>query len=82
MTTSKDLESPSFESALQELEAIVKTMEQGDLPLEEALRQFERGIKLARSGQETLKNAEQKVQMLMEQHGQQQLVDMDSQSDS
>ena len=49
---------------MAELEAIVERLEQGDLPLEESLRQFERGVELTRSCQAALKQAEQKVQVL------------------
>ena len=59
---------PTFEASMQELESIVSKMEQGDLSLEEALSCFERGITLARSSQEQLKTAEQKIQILMQQH--------------
>ena len=55
---------PDFESALAELEQIVQRLEQGDLPLEESLRQFERGIALTRSCQKALRQAEQKVRVL------------------
>lgn len=41
----------SFEKALSELEQIVTRLESGDLPLEEALNEFERGVQLARQGQ-------------------------------
>jgi exodeoxyribonuclease VII small subunit len=54
-----------FEQALGELEAVVEKLEHGDLPLEEALKQFERGIELARACQESLKQAEQKVEILL-----------------
>ena len=60
---------PDFEQALKELETIVERMEQGDLSLEESLRQFERGIALTRSCQEALKAAEQRVQILTEENG-------------
>lgn len=60
---------PDFEQALKELEAIVERMEQGDITLEESLRQFERGIALARTCQEALKAAEQRVQILTEENG-------------
>lgn len=59
---------PDFEQALKELEAIVARMEQGDIPLEESLRQFERGIALTRTCQEALKAAEQRVQILAEEN--------------
>ena len=56
---------PSFESNLSALEALVDRLEQGDLPLEQALQEFEQGIKLARECQTALKTAEQKVEILM-----------------
>ncbi|MET1218024.1 MAG: exodeoxyribonuclease VII small subunit [Glaciecola sp.] len=58
----------NFEQAMQQLETIVNQMEQGELPLAEALAKFEQGIKLARTSQSMLKNAEQKVQMLAADH--------------
>ncbi len=53
-----------FEEALQELEALVETLERGELSLEESLRHFERGVRLTRLCQEALRRAEQKVQLL------------------
>lgn len=53
----------SFETALGELEQIVNRLESGDLPLEEALSEFERGVQLARQGQSQLQKAEQRVQI-------------------
>jgi exodeoxyribonuclease VII small subunit len=73
MTTGKKLESHTFEQSMQELETLVTKMEQGDLPLEEALQSFERGITLARLSQQKLKDAEQKIQILTSQNGQQTL---------
>lgn len=62
----KKAETPvSFESALQQLEQIVNRLESGELPLEEALNEFERGVQLARTGQQTLQQAEQRVQILL-----------------
>ncbi|AIX50450.1 MULTISPECIES: exodeoxyribonuclease VII small subunit [Pantoea] len=62
----KKAEAPvSFETALQQLEQIVSRLESGELPLEEALNEFERGVQLARSGQQTLQQAEQRVQILL-----------------
>jgi exodeoxyribonuclease VII small subunit len=55
---------PDFEASLAELEAIVQRLEQGELPLEESLRQFERGVALTRSCQKALRQAEQKIRML------------------
>jgi exodeoxyribonuclease VII small subunit len=64
--TTKKGETPDFEQALEDLEATVEHLERGDLPLEEALKQFERGIGLARSCQVALKQAEQKVEILLQ----------------
>ena len=66
----RSAKTPDFETALAELEALVEKMEQGDLSLDESLRQFERGVQLTRSCQQALKDAEQKVQVLMEKDGQ------------
>nr|WP_235200934.1 MULTISPECIES: exodeoxyribonuclease VII small subunit [Photorhabdus] len=55
----------TFESSLKELEQIVARLESGELALEEALSEFERGIQLARQGQQTLQQAEQRVQILL-----------------
>jgi exodeoxyribonuclease VII small subunit len=63
----------SFESAMTELQTIVQHMEHGDLSLEDSLKHFERGVQLVSSSQSKLQQAEQKVQILMEQQGQQNL---------
>lgn len=60
-------DSPDFEASLAELEALVERLEQGDLPLEEALRSFERGIALTRQCQGALATAQQKVEILLAQ---------------
>ena len=64
MATKKP-ENLSFEKALEELSTIVSEMEQGDLSLEQSLKQFERGIALAGASSEKLQQAEQKVSILM-----------------
>ena len=53
-----------FEKSIAELEAIVTQLEKGELSLEDSLKQFEQGIILARKCQETLNQAEQKIEML------------------
>lgn len=55
---------PGFEEALGELETLVETLERGDLSLEESLKAFERGVILARTCQQALTKAEQKVSTL------------------
>lgn len=59
----------SFEASLKELEQLVEQMERGDMPLEESLKSFERGVRLTRTCQQALKEAEQKVQILLEENG-------------
>jgi exodeoxyribonuclease VII small subunit len=54
----------SFENAIEELEAIVRAMEDGKLPLDSALERYQRGVELVRHCQSTLNTAEQKVRML------------------
>ncbi len=53
-----------FETTLAELEALVARMEAGNLPLEEAMRSFERGVQLTRECQAALQAAQQRVQIL------------------
>lgn len=65
--TQQDATELSFEQAMQQLEQIVAELEQGDLPLEGALQQFERAIKLSRVSQQKLQQAEQKVSVLLQQ---------------
>jgi exodeoxyribonuclease VII small subunit len=66
-----------FEKSLQHLEKIVSNMESGELGLEESLEQFEKGIKLAKNCQDTLTNAELRVEQLIEKNGLQQTTDFD-----
>ncbi len=56
---------PDFEQALAELESLVERLERGDLPLDEALRTFERGVALTRHCQASLQAAQQKVEILL-----------------
>lgn len=70
-----------YEAAVKELEQLVERLEQGDISLEESLALYERGVLLTRDCQQSLQEAEQKVQMLLQQAGQAGLVDFDSESD-
>jgi len=54
----------SFESSLKRLEKIVETLEQGNVPLEDAMKMFEEGIELSRSCMERLTQAELKLKKL------------------
>ena len=53
-----------FEKSIAELESIVMQLEKGELSLEESLKQFEKGITLARKCEDTLNKAEQKIEIL------------------
>ena len=55
----------TFERSLEELEQIVRELEQGDLPLERSLELFEQGVKLSRECQERLSQAERRIEILM-----------------
>ncbi len=59
---------PDFEAALAELESIVARMESGEQNLEEALKSFQRGIELARACQQGLKEAELRVEKLLQEN--------------
>lgn len=69
----KKIENLSFEESLSELESIIQNLEQGDVNLEDAMALFERGLNLSQTSQTKLKDAEQKIQILMNKNGQQQL---------
>ena len=64
-----DPREPDFEQALGELEKLVERLERGDLPLDEALKTFERGVALTRHCQSALKAAQQKVEILLKKSG-------------
>jgi exodeoxyribonuclease VII small subunit len=65
MSTPENNSLGGLEKSLEELEALVSRMESGDLPLEQALKEFERGVKLTRQCQSALQEAEQKVEILL-----------------
>lgn len=60
---------PNFEAALAELEKIVAKMESGEQTLEEAMKSFQRGIELTRTCQQGLREAEQRVEKLIQKNG-------------
>ena len=59
-----------FETSLEKLEKLVEQMEDGDLTLEDSLKNFEEGIRLTRECQQALAAAEHKVKLLIEENGQ------------
>ncbi len=71
----------NLEKALADLEGLVEELESGDLPLEKAMKKFEEGIKLTRSCQKALKDAEQKVEILLKSAGGESLDDFETEED-
>jgi exodeoxyribonuclease VII small subunit len=61
----QDIASKSFEDALAELERIVRQLEQGDVPLEDSIRIYERGAALKAHCEKKLKEAELKVEKIV-----------------
>ena len=66
MTAKKNF---NLEKSLADLESLVEELESGDLPLDKAMKKFEEGIKLTRGCQSALKEAEQKVEILLKTAG-------------
>jgi exodeoxyribonuclease VII small subunit len=72
---------PDFEQSLSELESLVQKLEQGDVPLEDALKTFERGVALTRQCQTALRGAQQKVEMLLARNGEEQVQPFEDEDD-
>lgn len=70
-----------FEENLSELETIVAQLESNQLSLEDALKAFEKGVKLSQECQSVLTQAEQKVQILLEKHDGERLETFDPESE-
>lgn len=68
----------NFEKALADLDLLVEKMEQGETSLEDSLKDFEKGIALTRQCQAALKEAEQKVEILLKKNGQENLTAYES----
>lgn len=62
--TKEATEEIKFEKALERLEKIVEELETGNIPLEDALKKYEEGVKLSRTCSEKLSQAEKKIQVL------------------
>ena len=73
---------PAFEKSLQELEQLVERLEGGDLPLEESLRTFERGVALTRECQLALQSAQARVEILLKRDAQSEPVPFDAGPDA
>lgn len=68
-TLQNDAAKPTFETALEQLQMIVKQLESGELTLENALKSFEDGVRLTRTCQEHLSVAEQRIEILTQSTG-------------
>ncbi len=66
MTEKNEQIEKSFEESLNELEKVAQDIEKGDLSLEEAIKQFEKGIKLSKECSEKLDNAEKRINILVQ----------------
>jgi exodeoxyribonuclease VII small subunit len=64
--TTADTSIKDFEAAIAELESIVKKLEEGELPLEQSLELYERGMKLSRFCHSRLEEAERRIEVLNE----------------
>lgn len=71
----------NLEKSLADLESLVDELESGDLPLEKAMKKFEEGIKLTRGCQSALKDAEQRVEILLKSTGGEESVEVFSSDD-
>ncbi|WP_070962770.1 exodeoxyribonuclease VII small subunit [Vibrio sonorensis] len=80
MATKKP-ENMTFEATIEELDTLVEQLEHGDLALDDALKKFERGIALARSGQTKLTDAEQRVAILLNNDDESPLSNFDASSE-
>ncbi len=65
----KQTKAPAFEEGLDQLEKIVKQLEDGDLPLEKSLELFEKGVRLSEACRKQLQEAEGKVEILLKKQG-------------
>lgn len=66
-----------FDESLKELEEIVDKLEQGDIPLEEALDKFQEGISLSRDLKKKLKNAEDTLAKIVTEDGSEEIFEQD-----
>lgn len=77
LVTKKSTKLPSLEESLSDITQLIDKMEHGEQSLEASLTDFERGITLIKHCQKILNDAEQKVQILIQQNNQDTLVDYD-----
>tara|TARA_R110000868_G_scaffold250878_3_gene507620 strand:+ start:220 stop:489 length:270 start_codon:yes stop_codon:yes gene_type:complete len=79
--TKKQSKLPDLEKSLAEITQLIEKMEQGELTLDQSLSDFERGINLVKHCQKILVDAEQKVQILIQNNQQNTLSDYGNEED-
>jgi exodeoxyribonuclease VII small subunit len=79
--TKNPAKQPNLEDSLAEITQLIDKMEHGELNLEQSLTYFERGITLIKQCQKTLTEAEQKVQLLIQQNQQETLSNFGEEND-
>lgn len=77
----KEAKSPNFEEALQRLENIVESMEEGEIPLDDLLRKYEEGTDLLKICSKRLRDAELKIETLKRNGTEETLVPLDPEHD-
>lgn len=70
-----------LEESIKSLEALVEKLEEGELPLEEALAEFERGVRLTRQCQSALTEAEQRIEILLSEDGEPEAFEASTEAD-
>lgn len=68
-TSMSEKENITFEEAMEQLEKIVEVLEQGDVPLEEAISKYKEGMELAKICNEKLKNVEEQLTEILKENG-------------
>ncbi len=81
MRAMSETKSLNLEKALSDLEKLVDELESGELPLEKAMKKFEQGIELTRNCQTALKDAEQRVEILLKSAGGEELDEFEIDED-
>jgi exodeoxyribonuclease VII small subunit len=81
MAPAKKNNPADFEKLLKELDKIVNRMEQGDQPLDQTMKDFERGMELSEQCKKSLEQAQQRVDKLVKKHGGYQLESMDDEEE-
>lgn len=71
-------EKVTFEQDMKNLEEIVKKLEQGDIPLEEAIEKFKQGMDLSKKLQNTLLQAEETLTKVIDDNGDEQLFEREN----